>query len=297
MPFLLATLIDVVELKPFVEIRPATWNVPVIFVSPHSGRHYQREFFQRTRLDKKALRSTEDAFVDLLFADAPKFGAPLICAQIPRAFIDLNRGPDELDPVLIAGFETTSVSRRSRAGYGVIPRLVARGQAIYQERISRAEAASRIAKYHVPFHERIEQLMNECVDKFGEAILFDCHSSPHEMLANGLSREHPPPNVVLGDRHGRSCGIEMVKQAASVFASRGLKVARNHPFSGAYTLRRHGAPSCGRHVLQIELDRRLYLNEAEIQPNMNFQKFRRTIREVIAKLGLLRSGEIPIVAE
>lgn len=285
------------ELKPFVETRPATWNVPVIFVSPHSGRHYQREFLQQTCLDKKTLRSTEDAFIDLLFADAPKFGAPLICTQIPRAFVDLNRGPDELDPVLIAGLETTGTSRRSRAGYGVIPRLVARGQAIYQGRISREEAESRIAKYHTPFHEQVGQLMDECVDKFGEAILFDCHSSPHEMLANVSSRGHLSPNVVLGDRHGRACGIEVVKQAASVFASFGLKVTRNRPFSGAYTSRRHGVPSGGRHVLQIELDRQLYLDETEIKPNANFQKFRRTIREVTAKLGLLRGREISIAAE
>ncbi len=265
----------------------------MIFASPHSGRCYSPRFLRQTRLGERTLRSTEDAFIDMLFSDAPEFGAPLICATAPRAFVDMNRAPDELDPMLIAGLGSCSPSRRARAGYGVIPRLVGRGQRIYVGKIGREEADRRISQFHVPYHLRLSQLMDECVSRFGEAVLLDCHSTPHEALERSAFSGWRPPEVVLGDRFGKSCCPAVIERAEAVFASSGLKVSRNAPFSGAYVSRRYGDPARRRHVLQIEIDRGLYLEESTLRRNSGFQEFRRFMRGVTAGLAGRRSGSLP----
>ena len=269
----------------------------MIFASPHSGRCYSPDFLRQSRLTETALRSTEDAYVDILFGDAPEFGVPLICATVPRAFVDVNRAADELDPILISGLGNCRPSRRARSGYGVIPRLVGRGQRIYGGRISREEAEARVAEVHEPYHARLNRLMCECVSKFGEAILIDCHSTPNEVLRNSAESGELIPNVVLGDRFGKSCSPAITDRAESVFASFGFTVARNAPFSGAYVASRYGKPELGRHVIQIEIDRRLYLDESTLWPRPDFQEFRRSLRGVIARLAELQSGGVQVAAE
>ena len=285
-------------MKPFIETWPSEWNRPVIFASPHSGRCYSPEFLRQTRLNETTLRSTEDAFLDILYRDVPAFGAPLICVTAPRAFIDLNRAPDDLDPAIISGLHGRGMSRRSQAGYGVIPRLVGKGQAIYSDKMTFREAQCRLAAIHTPYHERLDQLMDKAVDRFGEAILIDCHSTPHVMLADASpAMAGRCPDVVLGDRYGRACGGDITEQARAVFASMGFIVAINEPFAGAYISHRHGRPQNGRHVLQIELDRRLYLDEKTIKMNANFQKFRSILNLIIAQLAEIRSRPVPVAAE
>ena len=285
-------------MKPFIETWPSEWNRPVIFASPHSGRYYSPEFLRQTRLNETTLRSTEDAFLDILYREVPTFGAPLICVTVPRAYIDLNRAPDDFDPAIISGLYGQEMSRRSEAGYGVIPRLVGKGQAIYSNKMTFREAQCRIAAIHTPYHERLDQLMDKAVDRFGEVILIDCHSTPHDMLASALpAMTGRSPDVVLGDRYGRACGVDITEQARKVFDSMGLSVAINEPFAGAYISERHGRPQTGRHVLQIELDRRLYLDEATIKMNANFQKFRSILNLIIARLVGLQSRPVPMAAE
>ena len=282
---------------PYQESLPIDWRVPVLFASPHSGRSYSPQFLGRTKLSEAAIRSTEDAYVDQLFADAPEFGAPLICAGAPRAFVDLNRAPDDLDPMLISGLHGCRPSRRASAGYGVIPRLVGRGRRIHSGKISRAEARERISAFHTPYHARLERLMNECVNRFGEAVLFDCHSTPHEVLKPSAGAERNIPGIVLGDRFGKACDPSVVEQAESVFQSLGITVSRNAPFSGAYISHRYGIPSQNRHVLQIEIDRSLYLDESTVRPGANFHSFRRLMRQAVAGLAAVRGGGISIAAE
>lgn len=283
--------------QPFLESLPVDWRVPVLFASPHSGRSYPPQFLRRTGLSEMAIRSTEDAYVDQLFADAPEFGAPLIAARAPRAFVDLNRAPDDLDPLLISGLYGCRPSRRASAGYGVIPRLVGRGRRIHAGKISRAEARERISAYHTPYHARLERLMTECVGRFGEAILFDCHSTPREVLKPSAGAEGNIPGVVLGDRFGKACDPSIVEQAEAVFRFLGITVSRNAPFSGAYISRRYGRPAQNRHVLQIEIDRSLYLDETAVRPGANFHSFCRLVRQAIAGLVLIRGASIPVAAE
>ncbi|MCY3880173.1 MAG: N-formylglutamate amidohydrolase [Rhodobacteraceae bacterium] len=267
----------------FHETHPLHWSAPVLFASPHSGRSYPVELLRRTRLDGCQIRSIEDAYVDRLFAPATDYGAPLIHAAMARAFVDLNRAPEELDPALISGVRRYPVSRRTGAGFGVIPRLVAGERRIYHGRIGHTEAMRRIADFHIPYHQRLKQLMDEGVHRHGEVVLFDCHSMPRRVL----DASFPParrPGIILGDRYGASCGRMILEQAESVFAGLGFKVSRNIPFAGAYVSKFHGHPHRRRHVLQVEIDRSLYLDEARIRPNADYPAFCDRMRKVVAGL-------------
>ena len=263
---------------------PETRRTSVAFASPHSGRDYGWAFMRRTQLDERAIRSSEDAFVDMLFEAAPRMGAPLLAARAPRAFVDVNRSHDELDPALIEGVKRTAHSPRVASGLGVIPRVVANGKAIYRGKLTRKEADTRIREYWQPYHEALGHLLDEAHETFGEAILIDCHSMPHEAI-EGLS--HPRghrPDIVLGDRFGAAAGGDVVDRVETAFLRAGLKVARNAPFAGAFVTQAYGRPSRRQHVLQIEIDRSLYMNERAVRPNGNYEAFKKLMTGVIAEI-------------
>lgn len=279
--------------------RPERQTTSVIFASPHSGRDYPWAFLQRTVLDERTIRSSEDAFVDLLFADAPGFGAPILVATSPRAFIDLNRSAEELDPALIEGVKRSTHNPRVTSGLGVVPRVVAGGRAIYHGKLSAREARERIARYWTPYHDALGGLVAEARDGFGEAILVDCHSMPHEAIEAIGPRGKPRPEIVLGDRFGAAASAEVVDRIEAAFAGAGLRVARNTPFAGAYTAQHYGRPSMGQHVVQVEIDRALYMNERHIRPSSNFQNLRRLLRSVVAEIAAIgcRDDQLPLAAE
>ena len=270
----------------------------VVFASPHSGRDYPWSFLRNTELDEHAIRSSEDAFVDRLFDCAPQFGAPLLRAGAPRAFIDLNRAADELDPALIEGVRRSGHNPRVASGLGVVPRVVANGRAIYRGKLTLAEAERRISHYWQPYHMRLNGLLDEAAAQFGESILIDCHSMPHEALDGVARTSGQRPEIVLGDRFGASASSEIVDRVEAALVSAGLIVARNAPFAGAFTTQHYGRPSRRQHAVQIEIDRAIYMDEAQIRPNANFQAFRRTLRMVIAQVAAIAPrDEKPLAAE
>ena len=278
-------------------IHPETRSTSVVFASPHSGRDYPWTFLRRTELDKLSIRSSEDAFVDQLFDCAPHYGAPFLCAGAPRAFVDLNRSAEELDPALIDGVSRHGHNPRIASGLGVIPRVVAGGRAIYRGKLPLAEAKRRIDLYWRPYHEMLGRQLNEARGLFGEAILVDCHSMPHEAMdaiARGAVRR---PEVVIGDRFGASADGEIVERIEAAFAAAGLTVVRNAPFAGAYTAQHYGRPSKGQHVIQVEIDRSLYMNERLIRPSGNFAAFQTLIRSVVAEITDIGRPELQVAAE
>lgn len=287
---------------------PARRTTSVIFASPHSGRDYPEDFLRASVLDLRLLRSSEDAFVDRLFAAAPACGAPLLAAVAPRALVDLNRAPDELDPELIEGVRRGTHNPRVASGLGVIPRVVSGGRLIRHDRISRAEAESRINRWWRPYHARLQGLLDESRAEFGEAILIDCHSMPHEVIADASAA--PPvvadgavpvmrrADVVLGDRFGASAAPEVVERVAAAFRRAGLMVAHNTPFAGAYVTRHYGRPRQRQHVVQVEIDRSLYMDESRIEPRADFDAFRCLMAGVIAEIAAIgRPGTLPVAAE
>ncbi|MEM6680471.1 MAG: N-formylglutamate amidohydrolase, partial [Pseudomonadota bacterium] len=241
-------------------LRPLGHAAGTVFSSPHSGREYPEEFVAAARLDRHALRASEDVFVDQLFAAAPACGAPMIAARLPRAWLDLNRAPSELDPALIDGVAAQGLNQRVAAGLGVVPRVVAEGTAIYHGKISRREAEARIERLHKPYHAALDRLLKEAREQHGKAVLYDCHSMPAEALRAAPRVRGRSPDIVLGDRFGAAAGRATVAEAQAAFEREGFLVARNAPFAGGYITQRYGRPSRGIEAVQIEINRALYLD-------------------------------------
>ncbi|EYD74355.1 N-formylglutamate deformylase [Rubellimicrobium mesophilum DSM 19309] len=264
--------------------RPERRTTSVVFASPHSGRDYPKAFLERAELDARAIRSSEDAFVDLLFDCAPQHGAPFLRAQASRAFVDLNRAADELDPALIEGVRRPVHNPRVASGLGVIPRVVAGGRPIHRGRIALSEAQGRIDVYWRPYHDALQQLLAESHARFGEAILIDCHSMPHEAIeavgGSGAGR----PDVVLGDRFGAAASTAVVDRIEAAFTAAGLRVSRNMPFAGAYIVQHYGRPSRRQHAVQVEIDRSLYMDERLVEPLPDFEGFRRLVAGIVVEL-------------
>lgn len=276
--------------------QPRVQSTPFVFSSPHSGRDYLTTFGAQSRLDALTLRSSEDALVDQLFARAPSFGAPLLTARAPRAFLDLNRAADELDPAVIEDVPRVPHNPRIASGLGVVPRVVAGGRLIYEGRISRQDAEARLARYWHPYHTRLRQLMFNTMEQFDQAILIDCHSMPHEAIESHSRSIGPLPDVVLGDRFGAAASSDVVARIEAAFVDAGLRVARNAPFAGAYITQAYGRPSRKQHVVQVEIDRALYLDEARIAPRPDFAAFQALISGVIAQI-TQNALDLPLAAE
>lgn len=276
---------------------PQTRVTSVVFASPHSGRAYPDSFLAQSVLDARSIRSSEDAFVDELLRAAPRLGAPLLAATAPRAYIDLNRAPDELDPALIEGVRPAAHNPRINSGLGVIPRVVAGSRAIYHGKLPRLEAERRIDRVWRPYHDRLAALMDESCALFGEAILIDVHSMPREAIESMGGRGRRRPEIVLGDRFGAAAAAGVVDRIEAAFAAEGLAVVRNTPFAGAYIAQAYGRPAAGRHAVQIEIDRSLYMNEAEIRPSAEFARFCQVMDAVLERIVAVGRPEISLAAE
>jgi len=263
---------------PPVERRDAVgpW-VPVVLASPHSGAYYPRDFVENAALELAALRKSEDCYVDELFADGPNLGIPLLRALYPRAYVDLNREPYELDPDMFdhplpAHVNTTST--RVAAGLGTIPRIVGNRREIYRGRIPFAEAERRISGVHKPYHQALRGLIARARAQFGFCILLDCHSMPSSGLPMDPNGDGRPVDIVLGDRNGLSCHSSLHGVVSTALMSAGYKVIRNNPYAGGYTTQHYGNPADGVHVLQIEINRALYMDETTLQRRPGFARLR-----------------------
>ncbi|SPH24184.1 hypothetical protein DEA8626_03234 [Defluviimonas aquaemixtae] len=269
----------------------------VVFASPHSGRDYSASFLRETILDPRTLRSSEDAFVDDLLEGVPRLGAPLIVARAPRAYIDLNRAADELDPALIEGLRVSAHNPRIASGLGVVPRVVAGGRAIYRGKMPLSEAEGRIEACWRPYHTCLRELMDSAQAIFGQAILLDMHSMPHEAMDAVAVSGGRRPEIVLGDRFGATASSHVIDRVEAAFEAAGLRTMRNAPFAGAYIAQTYGRPSRGMHAIQIEMDRALYMNEHEIRPNGNFLGFRRVLTGILAQIADIGRQDLPLAAE
>ncbi len=270
---------------PLAVARPARQTVPLLFASPHSGRDYPAPFLAAARLDPLGLRRSEDSFVDLLFADAPAHGAPLLSARFPRAYCDANREAWELDPAMfedpLPPFVNTS-SPRVGAGLGTIPRLVASGEPIYRGKLRFAEAEARVRDCWQPYHDTLSALIEATLALFGACLLIDCHSMPSG-LASG-------PDVVLGDAHGSACAPAITRFVEQALRAEGYVVRRNDPYSGGFVTRHYGQPRRLVHVLQLELARGLYMDEARIEKLPRFDRLRGEVSALIARLAAAAAG-------
>ncbi len=269
---------------PFDVAQPAQQLVPLVFSSPHSGRVYPPRFLASSRLSPLALRKSEDCFVDQLFAGVVQLGAPLISARFPRAYLDLNREPYELDPELVedplpAHANTQSI--RVAGGLGTVARIVADGEEIYHDRLPLSAVLDRIDALYFPFHAELARLISATRARFGYAILIDCHSMPSAATAAGGGQR---PDIVIGDRFGSSSDPRLARIVREAFAKRGYDVLMNRPYAGGYITEHQGNPARGVHALQIEINRGLYLDEGNFRPNSRFEITRTNLNAILAEL-------------
>jgi N-formylglutamate amidohydrolase len=263
---------------PFEIHRPSTQTVPFVFASPHSGRDYPESFVAMSKLGRISLRRSEDAFVDELFAGAVAFGAPLIAARFPRAFLDANRAPSEIDTAMFDGRLPVAVdapSPRVTAGLGVIPRIVRDGAEIYRAKLMPREAELRLTRLYRPYHAALAQLIAETVENFGVAVVIDCHSMPSAAAI---------PDIVLGDRYGLAASPQVTRAAEIAFEKQGFSHARNAPYAGGYTTLLHGRRDRDVHALQVEINRGLYLDEDRIERSAGYEEVRHRLTAAIAHL-------------
>ena len=262
---------------PFEILTPAKHRAPIVFNSPHSGRYYPETFLKRSRLDPLAIRRSEDMMVDELFRPVVGCGAPLLRAIYPRAFLDVNREPFELDPKMFSGRLppfANSQSLRVAGGLGTIPKVVSDAASIYPAPWPVDHALRRIDAIYRPYHDALRRLLAETHVAFGSAILVDCHSMPSS-LRSGENRLRP--DFVLGDRFGTSCMPALVERATSSLRSLGYTVCRNKPYAGGFITEHYGRPQRGLHALQIEVNRALYMDEEKLELHSGFGKLRKDL--------------------
>lgn len=279
--------------RPAFTLTSAPPRLPVLLSVPHAGRHYTAALLAAARVPASALGILEDPLVDRLIRAGIDAGAAAIVAHAPRAEIDLNRSLADLDPAmvgrsLLGARPAAPLSRRAVAGLGLIPSRLASHGAIWRGTLPRSEVERRIARVHVPYHAAIDSALRFMRDRFGVAVLLDCHSMP--------PREGSP--VVLGDRYGASCGPELIAVAEAVCAARGLPATRNDPYAGGEIVARHGCPDAGIHAMQIEIDRRRYLAADLRTPGPGFERVATLIGAIAEAVGeAALPSALPLAAE
>jgi N-formylglutamate amidohydrolase len=271
----------------FEIVRPAVIAAPAVCNSPHSGSHYPQAFLDATRLDTLTLRRSEDAFVDELFSPATQLGVSLLRAHFPRAYLDANREPYELDPGMFRDALPAYANTRSlrvAGGLGTIARIVSDNQAIYREKLDFTEVKRRIDTLYWPFHRTLRGLLDDTKRRFGGAILIDCHSMPS--IGGPLDEDpgHVRADIVLGDRYGTSCARALTEVAERVLRRLGYQVLRNNPYAGGYNTEHYGAPARGVHALQIEINRALYMDEVRMARSAGLPRLARDMTTLVAEI-------------
>ena len=262
------------ELEPPFEVLGEIARSALVYSSPHSGAVYPASLIAASRLDAHTLRRSEDAYVDELFSGVLDTGACLLKAHFPRAFLDLNREPYELDPRMFDGrlpaFANTR-SMRVAGGLGTIARVVGEAQEIYAGRLPVEEAMARIETLYKPFHRQLCSLMRRSREAFGLAVLIDCHSMPSSIGRGGRPEDLIKADIVLGDRYGTSCNPLIVDLVQKELTRLGYCVQRNKPYAGGFITEHYGHPSAGWHALQIEINRGIYLDERSLERSVGFE--------------------------
>ena len=294
-------MVDQENKSPYEIQMPEHQTRPFVLNSPHSGKYYLEEFVSQSRLSSSAIRSSEDFMVDELIRGAIQWGMPLLSAEFPRAYLDVNREPYELDPAMfedeLPHFANTR-SVRVASGLGTIAKIVAEGQDIYQQKLRVTEALSRIENVYKPYHAALRGLLARTHVQFGCAVLLDFHSMPS---ATKLRFVESRPDIILGDRFGKSCAPALMHHARSILQGLGYHVELNKPYAGGFITEHYGRPDNGLHALQLEINRGLYMNELKLEPNAGFEQLREDLTWFISQLSEIDINELfgglPLAAE
>ena len=262
---------------------PSKW----LITSPHSGHYYPRDFILKSKLDSQQLRLSEDMHIDALLADAPQAGASLLSATYPRAYVDLNREPYELDASMFSDPLPDYVNKDSTrvlGGLGTIAKIVTERLEIYDRPLVFSEAEQRIEKIYFPFHTCLKQQIETARDFWGKAYLLDVHSMPSNAVRKYKGGKSGSVDFVLGNRHGRSCDADIYDVVYDFLTDAGYYVEKNKPYAGGYITEHYGNPSEGFHTLQLEVNRKLYMNETSYDLLGNSDEIRNLFSDLVSTL-------------
>jgi N-formylglutamate amidohydrolase len=291
------TSFDLSGKPPFEVVMPEAHTLPLVFNSPHSGSLYPEPFLAASRLDKAAIRRSEDFCVDELMTQAVALGAPLLKANFPRAWLDVNREPYELDPKMFDGTLPPYANVRSvrvAGGGGPIARIVSESEEIYAAPLPVDEALSRIEAVYKPYHRMLRDLVLSAHAEFGVALLLDCHSMPSSV--RGASARHRP-DIVIGDRYGTSAAPELTDIAAEILARLGYAVSRNKPYAGGFITEHYGQPLRGIHAMQVEINRSLYMDERSLERTGGFARLAGDLARLADGLAVALDARLPQTRE
>ncbi len=276
-------------------------QVPFVLNSPHSGRHYPKSFLESSRLNAHSIRNSEDFLVDELIAGAEVLNIPSMGANFPRAYLDVNREPFELDPAMFNGSLPSYVNTNSirvASGLGTIAKIVAEGEEIYSRPLDVSEAIERIDRLYKPYHAMLRHLLAQTHVKFGCAVLLDFHSMPSSYPIQNNSER---PDFILGNRFGSSCSNALIQEARKILTDMGFFVELNKPYAGGFITEHYGRPQNGLHAMQIEINRGLYMNEITLTPNKQFGIIQQCINDLLEELCAIDIdrlyGSVPLAAE
>ena len=276
--------------KPVNIDQPGHQSVPLVISSPHSGLNYPADFVKNSALSRQKLRSSEDCFVDEIFRHAPNVGAPLLKALFPRVFVDVNRGPFELDPTMfdasLPNYVTTK-NQRICAGLGTVAKVVSNGDEVYKNKLDFGEVKKRIETYYNPYHIELKRLIGKTRDVFGFCILIDCHSMPSNAAKSAIPKSFGKKgtDIILGDCHGSSCHPSIMKAALESLTQAGFSVKRNNPYAGGFITQHYGKPYENVHAIQIEINRSLYMNEKELKRLDGIRVLTRVMTDFMIDMG------------
>ena len=269
-------------------------DVPVVFDSPHSGTDYPADF--DTLVPRLTLRRAEDTHVEALYAAAPDHGATLIAANFPRSYVDVNRSLLDIDAALLdsAWPGPINVSRKTEKGIGLVWRVLDTGEAIYTRKLTVAEVQSRIARCYAPYHKAVRDAINGAHKHYGAVWHVNCHSMP--ATSSVISEDGPGQSradFVLGDRDGSTCAPAFTSFVAGILRGMGYDVRLNDPYKGVELVRAYSDPAEHKHSLQIEVNRKLYMDEESRERHAGFEKLQGDLSRLIEAISSFARENTP----
>lgn len=283
------------DIEGFASWGTETPSVPVLLSVPHAGRDYPSELLDALRLPPAALLRLEDRYADVLTRRSVALGYPVIMAHRARAWIDLNRDEQDIDTEMVQGAlrsDYPEPGAKQRGGLGLFPRRLSGEGELWKRQFTLDEVQHRIVSFHRPYHEAVADVLEQMRRRFGVAILLDLHSMPP--IRKGASG--PAPQFVIGDRFGKSAASRYAELLMTRLQTQGFKVALNHPYAGAYILRRHARPTANIHAIQLEVDRALYLDPDLRHPGAGFERINIMISALVSALADEALGSSALIA-
>lgn len=267
-------------ISPFTLLTPSENNrIPLVFDSPHSGSHFPSDFI--SPVSKKQLMTGWDAFIEDLWSGVVTQGGYLLHAHFSRMYIDPNRAPDDIDPSVVATpWDKCKPTKYSERGMGLIRQFALPGIKMYPAPLSITQIQARLNHWYLPYHDQLNNTLNELHDKFSGVWHIDCHSMKSVGNKMNIDAGAPRPDIILGDNDGTTASDEFVSVVHDTFVSLGYSVVRNKPYKGGYVVNHYADVSRNRHSMQIEINRRLYMDEVALKRNDNFDKFKADLAAV-----------------